>query len=914
MGDDNLRKLASLALDTNDNDINKSAVNSSNRFMNRTHSTASNLLKAVSVKFGGGRSTSMSAKSKSQFMDAKKKASAQDENIAEDKENVTADTFFDAVTEFIGETDSSMRSRLDVERKRAQAARFPVNLWSIASEKDAEIEDSLTKEQHRLKEIKNKISLQSKRNFLLERDVRYLDSRIALLIQNRMALDEDLLFQNSSEDSGADQQDTIACPDDRKKQLYGNLFFLLQTEPRIVSNLVQLITLSEIDTILQTVMFTLYGNQYDSREEHLLLTMFQTVLKAQFDATTDFGSLLRANTPVSRMMTTYTRRGPGQQYLKHVLTENINKILAHDEHNLEINPVKVYEQMINDMEVDTGNTCELPRNVTAEEAMSHEEVKKKIVPRVAELMRLAATFLDTIVTNIDQVPYGIRWICKQIRLLTKKKFPEVKDMAICSLIGGFFLLRFLNPAIVTPQSYMIIDSQPSKNPRRTLTLIAKMLQNVANKPSYAKEEFMMALNPFVESNKERVCKFLMDLCDVPDFYESIELEQYMALSKKDININITLNELYSTHMLLTQHLALVCSQQNMDKSMNAPEKKSYAVSCDHLKTILSDLGSAHQQVSRAENRTLNLNLFSRWESTPVLFPNAGGSAYAKESPELAEADFMYTNTKLMIVHVLRKQAGLVSSAYVNHAYTPSITIDSLPEFYPGLINVEEILDKAASQCKDSLIVKDSLKVRQNLRILEERFRHPNVKHAEGYESLASEVYNEFVRLNDLKGKIGKEIMSLENVYNTICEHNQYLRSQLSSYRAYLQNVRIQASGGNPNPSLPENPKTKKKGTNGHGPVRFSHSQLEKDGVIVMSSVPENRRSNVFFCIEMPTPGSFTIGLHYKGRDKAIVEVEIKLDDLLEKQQDNVQLFDLEYVQLNVNKTLHILNKYFMKLK
>jgi Ras GTPase-activating-like protein IQGAP2/3 len=26
---------------------------------------------------------------------------------------------------------------------------------------------------------------------------------------------------------------------------------------------------------LQTVMFTIYGNQYESREEHLLLTMFQ---------------------------------------------------------------------------------------------------------------------------------------------------------------------------------------------------------------------------------------------------------------------------------------------------------------------------------------------------------------------------------------------------------------------------------------------------------------------------------------------------------------------------------------------------------------------------------------------------------------------------------------------------------------
>lgn len=44
--------------------------------------------------------------------------------------------------------------------------------------------------QRSLRELKSKISAQSKKNFVLERDVRYLDSRIALLIQNRIALDE----------------------------------------------------------------------------------------------------------------------------------------------------------------------------------------------------------------------------------------------------------------------------------------------------------------------------------------------------------------------------------------------------------------------------------------------------------------------------------------------------------------------------------------------------------------------------------------------------------------------------------------------------------------------------------------------------------------------------------------------------
>jgi Ras GTPase-activating-like protein IQGAP2/3 len=32
------------------------------------------------------------------------------------------------------------------------------------------------------------------------------------------------------------------------------------------------------------------------------------------------------------------------------------------------------------------------------------------------------------------------------------------------------------------------------------------------------------------------------------------MDQYMALSKKDLQINITLNELYNTHALLVSHL------------------------------------------------------------------------------------------------------------------------------------------------------------------------------------------------------------------------------------------------------------------------------------------------------------------------------------------------------------------------
>ena len=145
-------------------------------------------------------------------------------------------------------------------------------MYSLAAEQDVEIEDELARAQKRLRELKSRISAQSKKNFVLERDVRYLDSRIALLIQNRMAADEKHEVAETLEEV---DEDSGLWPDERRMGQYANLFFLLQSEPRHVASLCRLVSLAEIDTLLQTVMFTLYGNQYEQREEHLLLTMFQ---------------------------------------------------------------------------------------------------------------------------------------------------------------------------------------------------------------------------------------------------------------------------------------------------------------------------------------------------------------------------------------------------------------------------------------------------------------------------------------------------------------------------------------------------------------------------------------------------------------------------------------------------------------
>lgn len=672
------------------------------------------------------------------------------------------------------------------------------------------------------RDYKYKISSQSKKNFVLEKDVRYLDSRIALLIQNRMALEEvrDPPVPITDHFTNRDQQNEVAShledaadlqegffPNDEKTQKYGNLLFLLQSEPRHIAHLCRLVTMTEIDSLLQTVMFTIYGNQYESREEHLLLTMFQSVLTYQFDNTPEYSSLLRANTPVSRMMTTYTRRGPGQSYLKVVLQDQINQLIELKDEDLEINPLKVYGRMIEQMQETTGEVPpDLPKGVTAEEAAENRRVQATIAPRLKKLMEIATSFLETIIEGLDETPYGIRWICKQIRSLSKRKYPDAQDQTICTLIGGFFFLRFINPAIVTPRSYMLIDGTPADHPRRTLTLVAKMLQNLANKPSYAKEPYMAKLQPFIHKNKERVNKFMLDLCEVQDFYESLEMDNYVALSKKDLELTISLNEVYATHSLLEKHSTALARDND-----------------SHLNLILHELGPAPAQLPRKENRAINLPLFSKWETAVEDLTAA---------LDITQEEVYFMEAKATFVQIMR----------------------SLPQNSSVLrrpLRLDRVAETAATLKNNQIMVKKGIRSMELLSQLQEL---GVVDKSDQFGLLRDEVEQELVHLGSLKEKVTEETKKLEEVFRTIHDHNSYLVNQLETYKSYLHNVRSQSEG-----------KTRKQQKQQVlGPYKFTHQQLEKEGVIQKSNVPDNRRANIFFNFTSPLPGTFVISLHYKG--------------------------------------------------
>lgn len=568
--------------------------------------------------------------------------------------------------------------------------------------------------------------------------------------------------------------------------------------------------MSEIDSLLQTVMFTVYGNQYESREEHLLLTMFQSVLTYQFDNTPEYSSLLRANTPVSRMMTTYTRRGPGQSFLKSVLADRINSLIELKDLDLEINPLKVYERMVAQIEEDTGSLpASLPKGITAEQAAENPQVQAIIEPRLTMLSEIANGFLATIIDGLEEAPYGIRWICKQIRSLAKRKYPDANDQIICTLIGGFFFLRFINPAIVTPKSYMLIDGTPADRPRRTLTLIAKMLQNLANKPSYAKEPYMSKLQPFIHQNKDRVNKFMIDLCEVQDFYESLEMDNYVALSKKDLELSITLNEVYSMHALIEKHNGELCKDPN-----------------SHLAIIMADLGTAPPVVPRKENRVINLPLFSRWEAALDDLTAA---------LDITQEEVYFMEAKSIFVQIMR-------------SIPQNTSVSRRP------LRLERIADAAATSKNDAVMVRKGIRAMELLSQLQEM---KVTDKSDGFSLLRDEVEQELQHLGSLKEGVITETAKLAEVYATITDHNSYLNGQLETYKSYLHNVRSQSEGARRKPQKQQV----------LGPYKFTHQQLEKEGVIQKSNVPDNRRANIYFNFTSPLPGTFVISLHYKGKQR-----------------------------------------------
>ncbi|ODQ63815.1 Rho GTPase activation protein [Nadsonia fulvescens var. elongata DSM 6958] len=720
------------------------------------------------------------------------------------------------------------------------------------------------------------------------------------------------------------------------------------------------------------------------------------------------------------MMTTYTRRGPGQTYIHAALIDNLSIIIDSQE-NLEINPLEVYEEIhAND------GTPTKSYDAIYEMLACDREVNGCIHDRAQRLVDITSDILDGIMTTMDKVPYGIRWICKQIRLLARRKYPEVSNAAICSLIGAFFFLRFINPAIVTPQTYMLIDKVPPATTRRTLTLIAKVLQNLANKPTYTKETYMNipVLTEFIERRKTSINEFLNELCEVTDFYETLEMDQYIALSKRDIDIGITLNEILGMHGLLHKyHDQMKQSETDrttkalettlpMNTSVSTQLKTSYPntspnhglFNISHLSLLLEELGPPPALVPRQNNANMSLPLFSKWASPlseETLDPsNAFLPSAVPFLSTLARPDVVFMELKTLMINIIR-------------SYPSNHSILKRP------LDLNFIANHAASSA-DINLVKRGIKAIDLLTELV-LMTETSLTSSEDPALLVDEIEYELTQLGSLLHTLEEESVSLEKVLHVIGEHNEYLHSQLETYRSYLRNVRNggnqqgqpslqqryideavtnqkklhytklpklnifssssssaqpeikipsnapylsrgegeaydsndNSPGGNSTAedyislytsNLPNQNTVINNGTNKGTSKKYTLTQLSTLGIVVWHRFPISRvpaihnhselaltkdqtshnktpevttpttpvnqaaSSNLFMYIRRPTSTSFLISVHFKNRPEPLLNVDFRLDDLLELKDTGVEVVDLVCFGLGVRALIATVTK------
>jgi Ras GTPase-activating-like protein IQGAP2/3 len=187
---------------------------------------------------------------------------------------------------------------------------------------------------------------------------------------------------------------------------------------------------------------------------------------------------------------------------------------------------------------------------------------------------------------------------------------------------------------------------------------------------------------------------------------------------------------------------------------------------------------------------------------------------------ITQNDILYMETKAIYVQLIR----------------------SLPHLASSPLDLDYIAETAATT-KDAQLVRKGIKVKDMLRELEDA---GVIDHSDNFKLLVEEITQELAHLGNLKEKVIQELDSLTSVFDTILDHNNYLKSQLESYKAYLQNVRIQSGGEKTTKNSVgigvEVEGRVKKPSKGppKGPFKFSHNHLEKDGVITESTVPENR--------------------------------------------------------------------------
>ncbi|KAM7039665.1 ras GTPase-activating-like protein IQGAP1 [Acridotheres tristis] len=770
-------------------------------------------------------------------------------------------------------------------------------------------------EELELMKLREEVVTLIRSNQQLENDLNLMDIKIGLLVKNKITLQDVVSHSKKLTKKNKEQLSDMmmlnkqrgglkALSKEKREKLeaYQHLFYLLQTNPTYLAKLIFQMPQNKSTKFMDSVIFTLYNYASNQREEYLLLRLFQTALQEEIKSKVDqIHEIVTGNPTVIKMVVSFNRGARGQNALRQILAPVVKEIIDDKSLNIKTDPVDIYKSWVNQMESQTGEASKLPYDVTPEQALSHEEVRTRLDASIRNMRAVTDKFLSAIVSSVDKIPYGMRFIAKVLKDSLHEKFPDAGEDELLKIVGNLLYYRYMNPAIVAPDAFDIIDlsagGQLTTDQRRNLGSIAKMLQHAAsNKMFMGDNAHLSIINEYLLQSHQKFRRFFQASCEVPELQDKFNIDEYsdlVTLTKPVIYISI--GEIINTHTLLLDHQDAIAPEHN-----------------DPIHELLDDLGEVPTIESLIGEGSGSVNDPNREMLAKTEVSLTLTNKFDVPGDENAEMDArtILLNTKRLIVDVIRFQPGETLTEILETAATSEQEAEHHRAMQKRAIRDAKTPDKM----KKSVSVKEDGNL--NLQEKKEKIKAGLKKLTElgpvnaenKYQELINDIAKDIRNQRRYRQRRKAELVKLQQTYNALNSKATFYGEQVDYYKSYIKTCLDNlASKG----KVSKKPREMKGKNSKKISLKYTAARLHEKGVLLeIEDLQGNQFKNVIFEIS-PTEevGDFEVKAKFMG-----VQMEtfmLHYQDLLQLQYEGVAVMKLfDRAKVNVNLLIFLLNKKF----